>query len=979
MNELPSPMGITHTTPPSRFRILILDSNPGDVAVFLARLTQEGWNVDHAATSDRDEFKRLVEREQFDVILSEFTIGNWTALDAIQILQEQQVDTPLILVTGTMGDELAVECIHQGASDFILKDSLARLPLAIQRACKENRLLREKQNIDEALRLSEENLRLLIDGVKDYAIYSLDSQGRIVSWNAGAERITGYQEADILGHAADIFYPEWEKDRFTSMAAKARSEGRAEMEGWRIRKDGSRFWAHVIMAPVTDGNGLLKGFSKVMRDITERHRIEAELRCNVERSYEQQSALSELIRSDAIKGDDLGAAVRRVCEISARTLGVVRVSFWRYNIERDAIVCLELYELSTGTHSSGTQLKLSDSPQYFNAIGNSMLICAEDVATSPHTAGLYEHYLKPFGISSMMDVPVYLNGRMEGVLCHEHIGPIREWQSDERTFALAVANVVSLVLDQHERRLTELALKESEHRFQQLVNVVQQVFWLKNSDGSQIIYISPAYESVFGRPRIELIRNAALWVETIHPDDRPRIRRAVGMLSQGVEYNLEFRMVRPDGQIRWIRDRGFPVKNELGQIVRSAGVAEDITQHKQLEAQFLQAQKMESIGRLAGGVAHDFNNMLTAIRSFALLARDSVDPESMTHKDLEQVLEATTRAEGVTRRLLAFARQQVFRPEVIEPNSLLKNLQKMLGRLIREDVVLELHPGEHVGSIKADPSQMEQMIINLALNSVDAMPRGGLLSISSAPVSLEAEEARKLDLQPGRYVRLQVTDNGMGMSDEVKAHLFEPFFTTKPTGSGTGLGLATVYGIVHQTGGAISVESELGKGTTFAILLPETTETAEVKLETTSDSQSLRGKETILVVEDETTVRNLLVKLLKGKGYTILEASNGEEALKLITLLGKVQIDLLLTDLVMPKMGGRELAEKVRALRPEQPVLFISGYSRDFSGNEPPPPFDALLLSKPFAPDPLLQAVRASIDGKKPDSSAGQQGSIHSV
>lgn len=965
-------MGISHTTPPSKLRLLILDDNPDDIELFLRRLSREGWEFDHVSTNRREEFLNFIKTQHFDVILSDYSLGDWNGLDAIEILKREGCDTPLILVTGTMGEELAVECIHQGAADFILKDSLSRLPFAIRRACKEHRLTAEKRRTDEELLASEQRFRLLVDGVKDYAICFLDPNGMVVSWNAGAERITGYDENEILGKPVTQFYLEYERteENLRGILDRACREGKLEHEGWRLRKDGSRFWAHSVIAPVTDDQGDFKGFSKVMRDITERQAIEAEMRRSAECSFSQQSALADLVRSEAIKGDELAPAIRQICEISALTLGVERVSFWRYSPNRTQIECLELYQLSTGQHLSGGELQVGELKTYFNAIGNTNLVAIDDTLSDPQCAELKDDYLVPHGITSMMDVPVYLNGRIEGVLCHEHIGPRRDWQSDERTFSLALANVVSLVLDQHERRLTEYALKESENRFQQLASVVQQVFWMMSPDGAQFVYVSPAFERVWGRSCEDLLERPAIWIESIHPDDRTRLRRAIGMLSQGMEYNLEFRIVRLDGDIRWIRDRGFPIRNQAGQIVRTAGVAEDITQHKQLEAQFLQAQKMESIGRLAGGVAHDFNNMLTAIRSFALLARDGVGVDSQAYKDLEQVLEATGRAEGVTRRLLAFARQQVFRPEVIEPNSLLENLSKMLKRLIREDVELHLERGEGVGRIKADPSQLEQMIINLAVNAVDAMPAGGALNISTESIVLQGDEVQHLDLPAGRYVLLRVADTGVGMSEEVKGHVFEPFFTTKPTGSGTGLGLATVYGIVRQTGGNLYVESEVGKGTIFHIYLPETQEIVEAKSEMVSNNEGLRGSETILVAEDEPAVRHLIVKLLKGKGYTVIEAGNGEEALKLVTLLGKVQIDLVITDLIMPRMGGKELAEKLREIRPKQAILFMSGYSREFFGTESKPPFEAMLLSKPFAPEPLLRAVRMAIDGAKSATAA---------
>lgn len=952
-------MSDTTVIPRVKLKLLMVEDNPHDAELILRRLHKDGWDVEAKQTENQPQFIDLIEQEDFDIILADYELKYWNGLDVLRLLHKAGKDIPLILITGMMGEEVAVECIHQGAADYVLKDSLSRLSFAIRRACKERRLSREKRRMDSELRASEERFRFLVDGVKDYAIYFLDPAGLVVSWNAGAERIIGYDADDILGRSQDTFYSAEDRQHElpAALLETARGEGRAEHEGWCVRRDGSQFWAHLVISRVVDEAGQLRGFSNVTHDITERRTVELGLRRNAERSHCQQAALAELIRSDAIHEDQLEQAIREVCEISARTLGVAKVSFWRCHIERASVSCLNLFELISGEHFQKGEFGHRAHPAYFQALKNFDLL-AIPVQQTPSLLEPNESLLESSGAAAVLDVPVYVNGVIEGVLCHEHQGNPRTWTPDEKTFALALANVISLVWHQTERNRAELALKDSETRFRQLAEAIQQVFWLRVPQTAQVIYVSPAYEKVWGRSAAELKVRPQAWLESVHPEDRAHVRAAAERSAQTGEYSIEYRIVRPDGSFRWIRDRGFPVFGEANQIARVAGIADDITEHKQLEAQFLQAQKMDTVGRLAGGVAHDFNNMLTGIRCFAQLALDSLPTDSSARADLEQVMQATLRAEGVTRRLLAFARQQVFRPEILDTGVLLRNLQKMLVRLIREDIELVIEPGEDAGLIKADPAQLEQVVINLVVNAVDAMPLGGRLSIRTRLCLVDKERSLALELPPGPYVLMTVSDTGIGMSDEVKAHLFEPFFTTKGVGEGTGLGLATVYGIVRQSGAQIHVDSLVGGGTTFFIYFPITSEVPVMVRRGEATDDSLRGTETILVVEDEPDVRNLIVRILKDNGYTVMAAANGEEALKLATLLSKVTIDLIVSDLIMPKMGGVELITAIRTRYPQQAVLFVSGYSQEFFAQDTKLLPDSTLMEKPFTPDQLLRAVK---------------------
>jgi len=405
-----------------------------------------------------------------------------------------------------------------------------------------------------------------------------------------------------------------------------------------------------------------------------------------------------------------------------------------------------------------------------------------------------------------------------------------------------------------------------------------------------------------------------------------------------------------------------PVRDERGQTTHFIGVGQDVTERRKLEEQLRQAQKMEAIGQLAGGIAHDFNNLLTIITGYSQLLLGRLDPGDSRRGHVEQIRDAGVRAAALTRQLLAFSRRQVLAPQVLNLNTVVANLEKMLQRLIGEDIelVATLDPG--LGQARADPSQIEQVILNLAVNSRDAMPQGGKLTIETANVDLDTAFTRHhVTTTPGPYVMLAVSDTGCGMDQETLTHVFEPFFTTKEPGKGTGLGLATVYGIVKQSGGSIWAYSEPDKGATFKIYLPRVMENVKARARPEIPEASFRGSETILVVEDDAAVRTLLRGILRSKGYTVLEASRGDEALRVLENHGR-SVDLLLTDVVMPAMTGRELAQHILLRHPETRILYISGYTDDAVIRHGVLEKGAMFLPKPFTPDTLARKVRATLD-----------------
>ena len=515
---------------------------------------------------------------------------------------------------------------------------------------------------------------------------------------------------------------------------------------------------------------------------------------------------------------------------------------------------------------------------------------------------------------------------------------------------------VSLVSDVTERRRLLAALHESEELFRELSENVDAVFYIARPGSSQVDFVSPGFQTIWCRSPDELRANPRIWLDAIHPDDRERVTETYE--SDRTGFRAEYRIVRPDGGVRWISDRSFPVRNSAGELVRVAGVATDETARYTLEAQLLQAQRLESIGRLAGGVAHDFNNLLTVIMSHAAFAKQ--DPLN-AEEDLAAIGRAGARAAELTRQLLAFARRQVIEPRVVDLNALTTQIDRMLRRLIGEHVelVAELEPA--LWPVKVDPSQMEQVLVNLAVNARDAMPDGGTLTIETANVALDdGYVASHADVAPGDYVMLAVSDSGMGIDPALLPMIFEPFFTTKPSGEGTGLGLATCYGIVRQAGGHIWAYSEPGNGATFKVYLPRA-EGVPGELVTAPTPGGVRGHETVLLVEDDATVRAIAVRALRSHGFKVLEAGDGVEALEVARLFAG-EIHILVTDVVMPRMGGKELAARLKEERPKTRVLYASGYTRNAIVHQGVLEAGRNFLQKPYVPSTLAKKVRDVLD-----------------
>ena len=556
-----------------------------------------------------------------------------------------------------------------------------------------------------------------------------------------------------------------------------------------------------------------------------------------------------------------------------------------------------------------------------------------------------------------LGVPLIAEHRVVGALVVQSYTAGMRYGERELELLRFVSTQIALAI---ERKRREEALQESEEQFRTLVDGLRDLIFALAPDGT-VTALNLAFEDITGWPRDQWLGKP--FVELLSPDDAPHALALLAQVLRGQQPpTAQLRVRTSQGEDR-VGEFHTSVQLRDGEIVGILGIVRDITDRLRLEEQLRQAQKMEAVGRLAGGVAHDFNNLLTAISSYSELLLADFAPGDPRRADVEEIRKATDRAAALTRQLLAFSRRQVLQPKVVDLNAVIVGAEKLLRRLIGEDIALVTRLDPALGAVKADAGQLEQVIMNLAVNARDAMRTGGTLTLETENVVIAATTLATEEriVAPGRYVLLRVRDTGTGMDAETRRHLFEPFFTTRDKGKGTGLGLATVYGIVKQSGGFIWVDSEPGRGARFRIYLPRVDEVAPPAEPRTAGAEPAAGTETILLVEDEDAVRAVARESLRRRGYQVLEASNAEAALEAAARFAG-HIGLLLTDVVMPGLSGRALADRLAAQRPGTRVLYMSGYTDDAIVQHGVLEPGLSFLQKPFTPDVLAQKVCEALD-----------------
>ncbi|MEW6387889.1 MAG: ABC transporter substrate binding protein [Thermodesulfobacteriota bacterium] len=762
----------------------------------------------------------------------------------------------------------------------------------------------KRRRVEKALRQAEENYRSIFENAVE-GIFQRTPEGRYLRVNPALARMFGYASpAEMLGEVVDIkeqvfVNPQRYQEFQESMADRGMVQG---FEYQAYRQDGRVFWVSENARTVRDENGAILYYEGFKQDITE-HKWADEALKKAEREKDLiLSSISEYV----------------VClNLHQRVIWANWAISEAVGLTPDQLVGRYCYELWPGSNQ----------------------ICRNCPVTETLKTGEVQEgeVLAP-------------NGR----IWHARAFPVRDAGGQ-------LFGVVEVARDITQRKKAEEAWRQSEERYRALIqNLPVGIYRTTAYPTGKIILANPAMARMFGCDSIEEFLQLPVEDLYVNPADRQAFIDK--LFSQGQLCGEELRLKKKDGTPLWVAVTAHLVRNESGEVEYSDGMIVDITEHKRLEEQFRQSQKMEAVGRLAGGVAHDFNNLLTTIMGYSQFLLMGLSDNDPLKRDVEEIIKAGDLATALTHQLLAFSRRQVLEPQVLDINVVIANLEKMLRRLIGEDIDLVVSCDPDINRVMADPGQIEQVLMNLAVNARDAMAQGGKLTIETANVILdESYTHRHLGVKSGPYIMLAVSDTGCGMDAETKSRIFEPFFTTKEVGKGTGLGLSTVYGIIRQSGGQIEVYSEPGQGTSFKIYLPQFERGREAVPESLLPLEYLRGSETILLVEDDEVVRKMVHKLLERSGYQVLEVRKGSDALQLCEN-HTGPIHLMITDVVMPGMSGPDLAGRLAALRPEMHVLFMSGYAQDAVVHHGALDRGIAFLQKPFRADILVRKVRQVLD-----------------
>ena len=776
-------------------------------------------------------------------------------------------------------------------------------------------------------------------------IYDLTTL-RFLEVNDAAVQRYGYERDEFLAMTIKDIRPADDVERLLTDVAHAR-EAWQDAGDWRHRVKSGQ----IIDVEITSHTITFAGRSAalvVAQDVTTRKRTEEEIR--------NRAVLSDLTAAVGLaltNSDSLAHALQRCAEALVTHLGAAFARIWTVN-EREGM--LEL-QASAGlyTHLNGAHGKVPIGKFKIGRIAqNRTPHLTNAVIGDPEVND--QEWARQEGMVAFAGHPLILDGRVVGVMALF----ARHALSDAVIAALAsVADHIALGLERHR---SAAVLRTTEERMRFALEASRVGIWEADLTTGTSMW-SDVLEALHGMPAGTFGRTLQAFVEAIHPDDRQAVRDAIEHATRThTDANLLYRVQWPDGTLHWIRGTGRTFYAENGTPLRAAGVGFDVTEMQTLEEQYRQAQKMEAVGQLASGIAHDFNNLLTAILGYGTFVLEQLEPRHPARPDVQEVLRAAESAASLTRQLLAFSRRQILQPQILDLNTVVARAESLLRRLIGEDIELTCRPTALLGCVHADPGQIEQIIMNLAVNARDAMRGGGKLTIETGNIELsEAYVHDHHGASMGSHVVLAVSDTGVGMDEATRARIFEPFFTTKKRGEGTGLGLATVYGIVKQSGGSIWVYSELGRGTTFKIYFPRVSGNDPGTVTPAVVSTVLEGTETILVAEDQLGVRALIRSALARCGYRVLLASDGEQALQMARAHGH-PIHLLLTDVVMPVMGGRELSQQLRLTHPETRVLYMSGYTDDAVIRHGVLEPHTAFLEKPFVPQALARKIRQVLD-----------------
>jgi PAS domain S-box-containing protein len=1065
MTVIPIPENACETREPA-LRVLILEDSTTDAELVVRELQRTGRPIDFERVETTAAMRAALERAQWDIVIADWSTPMFSGRAALDLLKELRLDLPFIIVSGTLGEEHAVEAIRAGAHDYVLKHKLDRLSTVIERELRESAARSARQQVELAQRQAEARMRRMIESAR-VGVWFVGVEGKTSFINHRMAQIVGLSAEEAADASIADFIDGEDQPGFAECLEQRKAGITGSYEHKFRCKDGSVGWGVFESSPLSDADGRFEGVLTVMTDITaQRKSLEAQR--DAERCFKR-------LFDSRITGVTIANLAGAITEANDTFLEMV--GYTRDDLRAGALDWVEMtpVEWRILHTSAGDELRARGSTRSFEKE-----YVRKDGTRLPVLVGLalLDDSRVLTVVTDLTDCKqaeerkaAVVDAALDAVIGMDHAGAVTEFNpSAERTFGYARSEVlgrplvdllvpprlrsqhraglerylatgegsvigkriertairrdgtefavelsvsrvgsgtassfVGFVRDISDRKLAEAALDERMRVAALAADVGMALTGDETASGilqrcceAMVRHLGAAFARIWTlntvTQTLELKASAGIYTHL----DGPHSRIPVGQLEVG-RIASERRSLHSNdlqhnqcaGDRDWARREGLrtfaghplliggelvgvmamfarePLSDVTLRGLASVADAIAVRIHGELanqanialEEQLRHAQKMEAVGRLAGGIAHDFNNVLSVVLSYSELVIADLKKGDPIRDDIEQIWQAGVRAADLTRQLLMFSRQQVMEPKVLELNDVLSGMDKMLQRLVGEDVELASSAGAALGRVRVDPGSIEQVIMNLVVNARDAMPTGGQLTLETANVELDEEYAASHHgAKPGPHIMLSVTDTGSGMDHATLARIFEPFFTTKEKGKGTGLGLSTVFGIVQQSGGNIWVYSEPGVGTTFKIYLPRVDDLAE-ELRAQTGPMTLRGSETILLVEDEPQVRDVARGILARHGYTVIEArSPGEAILACERTAGPIH--LLLSDVVMPHMSGPELARRLVQTRPEMKVLCMSGYTDDSVVRHGLIGAELAYLQKPITVAALTRKVR---------------------
>ncbi|MEJ2421090.1 MAG: PAS domain S-box protein [Acidobacteriota bacterium] len=1010
-------------------RLLVVEDSESDAQLMIHELERAGYAPDWTRVDLEKDFRTALD-PLLDLILSDYTMPSFGAPRALELLQESGLDIPFIVVTGTVGEEVAVQCIKLGASNYVLKDRLGRLAPAVGQALQAKTMRDRQREVQRALLESERKFRTAFENAA-IGMALADTEGLFLEVNHALCEMLGYEEEELLALSfSEITHPEDEPNcRWFFDDLLESGKDTAAIRKRFLHQNGEVVHVEVSAFLVREPDDTPLYFVTHVLDVTERVRAFEALRESEKRyrqmfeenaavkllvdfesgrivdangaacrfyGYDREALLSKTIYDiNTQSREDISAEMRRALEKKSPFF------YFRHRLvsgeERDVQVFSGPLTISGRSYLHSIVHDVTDRKKAEEALR--MTQFSLDHAADPafwvdrdgrilyanhaasRTLGYSEEELTSLTIHDL-DAgrdsghwPTFWeNIKKRGSLTFETMHRRKDGTSFPAEVSVNYLNFdgrefnFSFVRDISERKEAERALAGSEERFRLLIERAPVGIWIVR--GQEIQYANPAALRMFGYESLNDIQGSSV-LDRVAPRYRDEIAKRLIRREAGLPMaaGTEIMGLRKDGG-------EFPVHAEVANTEIDGapaviGFFMDLSALREVEEQLRQAQKMEAIGQLAGGIAHDFNNLLMAIQGPVELMQGRLKDDDPLQPELELVRGAAERASGLTRQLLAFARRQVLKPAVLDLNEVLREMVPMLQRLLPENVRLGFIPTKPLKPVSLDRTQFEQVLVNLCINARDAMPEGGRIVLETAEAFVDETFGESYPwAKAGEYALFSVTDDGAGMDEETLSKIFEPFFSTKGPSGGTGLGLSTVYGIVKQHGGMVAAYSEPGLGTMFKLYFPVSAESSPSK-GLNGQSEIRGGNEHLLVVEDEAAVREVVVEALQSLGYDVEHAKDGESALRRVR--NGTGFDLVVTDMVMPGLGGLQLAEEIRKLAPSTRFLFTSGYSESTLDNDFRQGAGRHFLGKPYSIKTLARVVRAVLD--EPAQNDGNNGS----